>query len=190
MKKRVLLAAALLPLLSGCGGTFSTGSLGHMFSGSSNISDYNTPQGFLVQAAAARAKQEATAEIALKRTHNPQLRAYAQHVLNDAKADDPALAALSKTYNVKFPAPITPEDQDEIDTLNGVAPAVFDKFYMDASMNDERDMLDMYTAAANRNAADVAQYAQGQRVKLRSHFDDAVRLDALVGGQLYEPYNE
>lgn len=79
-------------------------------------------------------------KIALTKATNPEVRAYAQRVMNDHQADDRTLQSLAKQMNVTLPAELADESKDHLSKLTDMTKGTaFDLQYLDfmKDLNDD-----------------------------------------------------
>ena len=84
-----------------------------------------------------------SSELALRKSGNPQVRAFAQHVVRDHTALSQGLtqALAGAKVDVTPPASLDPEHQQLIDTLQASTGADFDRNYLKMQMDAHQDAL-------------------------------------------------
>ena len=84
-----------------------------------------------------------SSELALRKSGNPQVRAFAQHVVRDhaALSRDLKQALAEAKVDVAPPASLDPEHQQLIDTLQASTGADFDRNYLKMQMDAHQDAL-------------------------------------------------
>jgi putative membrane protein len=114
-------------------------------------------------------------ELALKKSGNPQVRAFAQHVVRDhstlSRALDDALAAAK--VDAKPPASLDLEHQQLLDTLKASTGADFDRNYLKMQMDTHQDALrTQVDYRLHGGNAELQNYAAKATTVVQSHLSE------------------
>lgn len=116
-----------------------------------------------------------SSELALKKSGNPQVRAYAQHVVRDhgalSRALDDALAAAK--VDARPPASLDPEHQELLDTLKASTGPDFDRNYLRMQMDSHQDALrTQVDYRLHGGNAELQDYAAKATTVVQSHLSE------------------
>jgi putative membrane protein len=82
-------------------------------------------------------------KVALKKATNPEVKAYAQRVMNDHQQDDKSLQSLAKQMNVTLPTGLSDKSNGHLGKLTGMkAGTEFDLQYLENMISVNDDALD------------------------------------------------
>ncbi|WP_338872473.1 DUF4142 domain-containing protein [Spirosoma sp. SC4-14] len=82
-------------------------------------------------------------KVALTKATNPEVRAYAQRVMNDHQADDRTLQSLAKQMNLTLPTELSPRSNDQLSKLSDMSKGTaFDLQYLTFMVDLNDDALD------------------------------------------------
>ena len=135
---------------------------------------------FMRKAAVAGHFEIQTSELARSRGTRPQVKSFADMMVNDHRAMAAELNTLAKQKGVKLPAQLDAEHNGKLRTLQGAAKGKdFDEAYADL-MEDSHDQAVMLFQKAADGADDpqVRALAQKALPTLQAHSQHAEQLDA------------
>ncbi|HEY4301824.1 MAG TPA: DUF4142 domain-containing protein [Candidatus Didemnitutus sp.] len=128
----------------------------------------HSDRAFIEKAAKAGQKEVQLSEVAAQRATNPQIREYAQMVVNDHKMANDELAALAERKGVMLPAADV-----NVSKWTEKKTSAFDKDYIDEMVDDHDDAISLFEKAAKSDDPDIASFAQKYLPKLQSHYTQA-----------------
>jgi putative membrane protein len=130
---------------------------------------------FMQEAAAAGRAEVEIAELAAKRASDPQVQEFARHMADDHQASNKELMQLAKRQGVSLPTAMASRHKRLLDRLAKLEGAEFDRQYMDAILNDHREVVARFEheAQAGRDP-DVKAFAERTLPMLRHHLELAV----------------
>lgn len=196
--KRVLLAAAAVASLSACSTLerFGLGSGGPAPMAdpgmSAPMSDNPGMSGPMMPTSAmayVRAAGESdlfeitSSQLALQRTQNPDIRAFASTMIDHhTSTTNTLLAAARAARMISPPAVLRPDKRAMIDQLNGQVGASFDRLYLRQQVMAHGEALAIHTSYAQRgdNAA-LRAAAAGTVPVVQGHLSTAQSLQARMG---------
>jgi len=142
-----------------------------------------TAQDFAQNAAASDMFEIASSKVALQRSHNPRIKAFATMMVADHTKTTAALkAAVAKSGQDLMPASMPDDKQAQLQDLQTVAAANFDKKYMDDQVNGHQAALDLMSRYANDGRVPALQdVAKKTGPLVQTHLDKAKALRQQLG---------
>ena len=133
-------AALLGPFLAGAqtGMSGSTGSMGGMKMGS------DQDKQFLTQAGLSDYTEITFSQLALQKSTDPQVKAYAQKMVTDHQMLETKMKPFADQMGVAPATALDSDHQQKYDALNQLSGADFDKQYMSAMDTDHHKSLDAF----------------------------------------------
>jgi putative membrane protein len=130
---------------------------------------------FLQDAAAAGRAEVEIAELAAKKASDPQVREFARHMADDHQTSNKELMQLAKRQGVSLPTAMASRHKALLHRLAKLEGAEFDRQYMDAMVNDHREVVARFEheVQAGRDP-DVKAFAERTLPTLRHHLELAV----------------
>jgi putative membrane protein len=125
---------------------------------------------FIKTASMANVAEVQTAQLALKKTQNAEVRQIAQTIITDHSKAEAQLKTLAAKHNV--PAPQTPDAKHKamaakLATLSGTA---FDKAYLQGQMADHKAAIALFTKEKNTGKwADIRSFAAATLPHIEMH---------------------
>ena len=114
--------------------------------------------------------------LALTKASSPQVKQYAQMMVDDHTKANDELKALAQQKNITLPTTLSNESQRIYDNFKEKTEG-FDKDYMDQMVKDHRDVIDDFEEQAKEGEdAQVKTWASSKLVALQSHLQEAERL--------------
>jgi putative membrane protein len=110
---------------------------------------------FLAFAAQADQNEIAVSQVAEKKATNPDVKAFAQKMVREHKQMTASMKPFAGKWGVTPPSGPDADHQKEIDKLNGMNGADFDKRYIDDMVDDHGTALDKFTSEVD-NTKDPA----------------------------------
>lgn len=134
---------------------------------------------FFQKAAMSGMTEIAAAKIAMTKSSDPQIKAFAQKMVKDHGRADTKLKALAMKKGVTLPTAIDSDHQDKLDELNKAKSGKeFDDQYSDMMSSAHDDAVDLFTdTAKDSKDADVKMFATETLPTLRVHKTMADKLD-------------
>ena len=131
---------------------------------------------FMEKAARASMSGVAISRVAATRTSNPEVRRFAQNLINDHEEAFEQLSALAATLGVSLPAKDPrPERWEKRDAKN------FDREYLEEMIDEHEDVVKLFAEHAKdgEDATSVA-YARKHLPKLQQHLQHAIDLKRVL----------
>ena len=137
---------------------------------------------FLKKAAAGNMAEIKTAQLALQKSNNDQVKQFAQKMIDDhTKLADQA-KPVAEQANVTLPTQPMPKEQAMYSKLEGMSGADFDKAYMKGMVKDhEEDLKDFKKEASMGQDQQVKDLASQGEPVIQSHLDMAKQVATSVG---------
>ena len=116
-----------------------------------------TAQGFAARAALSDMFEIQSSQLALERTQNPQLRQFAQRMINEHQTmTNQMQAALQQAgVTVMPPAQLDAEKQEAMESLRGAGPADFDTRYLEVQTEAHENALNLFRDYSGNGDNDV-----------------------------------
>jgi putative membrane protein len=127
---------------------------------------------FVEKAAKASMSEVAISRVAASRTSNPEVRRFAQMMIEDHQDANEQLAKLASGRGLSLPAKDpTPDKWEKRDAKN------FDKEYIEKMVSDHEDVVKLFEKQANNgDDADTVAFARKHLAKMQSHLQHALDL--------------
>ena len=137
--------------------------------------------GFVRKASADGTAEVELAQIALRNTQAPDVRAFAQRMIDDHSAANQKLAALAAQRNLSTPPP-NAQAENLINRLQGLHGKAFDKAYASAMLKDHKKAVKLFEKAS-RGVGDkpVRNFAAHTLPTLKQHLAMAKKLEKAHG---------
>jgi putative membrane protein len=137
---------------------------------------------FAVEAADAGLLEVQASTLALTKASSPQVKQFAQMMVDDHTKANNELKALAQQKNITLPTVMGNEHQRKYDNLNEKTGAEFDKEYMDLMVKDHKDAIDEFedAAEAEKTEAELKAWASSKLPTLRQHLEHAERTQEAV----------
>jgi putative membrane protein len=130
---------------------------------------------FLEKAAKAGMKEVSISQAAIARLVNPQVKQFAQMIVNDHSGANAELTALAAAKGVTLPVKETKYEEKWSKKTNEV-----DEDYMEEMVSDHKDNVDLFEEAAKSKDPEIAAFAAKTLPKLQQHLTMAKDLKKLV----------
>lgn len=141
--------------------------------GGSGISSM-TPSNFLTEAAEGSMAEIQLASLALTRTQNPDVRAFAQQMITDHGRASDELKPIAAKKSVTLPLQLNSTHKSLSDKLTKLSGAEFEREYVKAMVEDhEKDVKAFQTQAQAGTDPDVKEFATKTLPTLEHHLQMA-----------------
>lgn len=134
---------------------------------------------FVAKAAASDMFEISAAQVALKKSTNAQVKAFAQMMVKDhTKSTNDLKAAIAQSGQAITPPAALPADlQGKLDDLSKASAADFDKAYMDNQVDAHQAALDLLQRyAQDGDVPAIKSFAQTTVAVVQGHYDQAKTL--------------
>jgi putative membrane protein len=195
MKLRFLSAALLLMLAGACreraglpqtettgtaqvAGQNTTATVNTTEASGGNLSDM-TPDDkeFVSKAGMAGLAEMQMANLALQKTSNADVKAFAQRVITDHSKSNAELAEFATTKGLALPTELAAESKAGFDHLESLNGAEFDKAYMQHMVEDHQKAVALFqNASANATDPDLKAWAGRTLPTLQAHLQLAGKM--------------
>ena len=127
---------------------------------------------FLQDAAAAGRAEVEIGQLAVKKATDARVRDFARHMAEDHAATNKELMQLAKRQGVSLSTEMAPRHRALLDRLAGLEGADFDREYMNAMVDDHRDVVGAFEreARAGRDP-EVKAFAERTLPTLQHHLE-------------------
>ncbi len=127
---------------------------------------------FATKAATGGMAEVATAQLALTKTSNAQIKDFARMMVADHGKANEELKAIAKMKNMSLPEATDEEHQKKMDELNMKTGNDFDKAYISAMVDDHKKTLQlMQDEAKDGKDTDLKAFAAKTAPVVQSHLD-------------------
>jgi putative membrane protein len=138
---------------------------------------------FLTEAAHGSHSEIATSQLALQKASNPQVKQFAQMMIQDHQSSNQQLMQVAQQKGMDVPKRPDEMHMKESANLKNLSGAEFDRAYMSAQVADHAKMLSKYQdKAANAQDPDVRSFAASQVPILQRHLEQARQINQSLGG--------
>ena len=136
---------------------------------------------FAVEAADAGLLEVQLGTLALTKASSPEVKKFAQMMDDDHTKANDERKALAQQKNITLPTTLGNEHQRKYDNFNDKTGKDFDKDYMDLMVKDHKEAIDEFEDEAEGGKdAELKSWASGKLAALRSHLQEAERIQELV----------
>ncbi|MEX2233253.1 MAG: DUF4142 domain-containing protein [Cyclobacteriaceae bacterium] len=131
---------------------------------------------FAVEAADGGVLKVQASTLALTKATSPQVKQFAQMMVDDHTKANNELKALAQQKNIMLPTVLGDAHQHKLDNLGEKTGAEFDKEYMDLMVKDHKEAIDEFEDAAEDDEdAEIKSWASSKLPGLRQHLEHAER---------------
>jgi putative membrane protein len=121
------------------------------------------------------------ANVALQKSENPDVQAYARRMVTDHTASNQQLAQLATMKGLVLPAELAGEHQSGLQHLQGLSAAEFDRAYMQHMVSDHQKALQLFQKASSQaQDAEIKAFATKTLPILQQHLQLAQQLAGKV----------
>ena len=133
-----------------------------------------TKTDFVEHALAGGMAEVTMGEIAVQRATSPEVKAFAQRMIDDHTKANAELARLARRIDVEPPTRLDADHQEEVARLSALSGPEFDREYMRSQLADHDETIAIFERqAAPGKDGDVKAFASATIPTLRSHKDQA-----------------
>jgi len=137
---------------------------------------------FLREAIAGNSAEIALAEVAERKSENPDVKQLAQMIRKDHRQANEKLKPLAESHGLAINQPLDSKHQKQLERFQKMSGAEFDKAYVTDMLKDHQKDIGKYqNAIENVTESDVQQYAQNTLPTLRQHLQHAENAARSVG---------
>ena len=130
----------------------------------------NPEQDFMMKAAMGGMLEVQLGQLALKNASSPDVKRFAQRMVDDHSKAGDELKSLAATKNVVLPAALSAKEQATIDRFSKLSGADFDREYMKAMVKDhDKDVGEFEKEARSAKDPDVKAWAEKTLPTLKEH---------------------
>ncbi len=145
---------------------------------SSNNTLKRSDQNFLEKASMTGTKEVAVSQAALPNLKNPQVRAFAERMVNDHTHGNSEMMALASRKGVTLGNKAGKEMK--LDAKWSKVSDDLDEDYIEAMVADHKQAVELHEDASRSSDPEIAAHAQKMLPQLRQHLEEAQRLEKLV----------
>jgi len=133
---------------------------------------------FVSQAAEGGQFEVEIAKMAAEKATDPQIKSFAQMLVDDHTAANDKLKQIASSHNVALPAALPDAKKKELDQLGKLSGPEFDRMFvrMVGIKDHEHDIADFEKAAKSAKSDDVRDFAQSALPTLKKHLAAAEKL--------------
>ena len=129
---------------------------------------------FLSDAARSGAAEVEMARLAMKKSSDPAIKAFAQRLVNDHTASSRDLTALAGKKEITLSAELNNREKEAVKKLTGLSGAAFDAEFIRQVERDHEIAVALYRRASMMNSdADVKEFAAKALVDVEAHLQTA-----------------
>ena len=138
--------------------------------------------GFMAMVAQANLAEVDAGRLALKKSSNPDVKKFAQHMIDDHTQANSDLADLAHKKGMDLPSKADEAHQRELARLAEMSGAEFDRAYMTMMVNDHVKAVSLFEKNAQEAAdPEVKAFAKKMLPTLQDHLKMARDLSAKLG---------
>jgi len=159
---------------------------GHYNHSSASVRVSRTDAKFIREAAEGNAAEIGMAEVALRKSQDPQVRQYAEQLIRDHKQSNRELEPIAESRGIEWPVAIKKSDARELERAENMSGPAFDRMVMNHWVKDHRSDIKEFDKAAKRaQDPQVKQFAITSLPILRDHLSRAEAINS--SGTIREP---
>jgi predicted outer membrane protein len=136
------------------------------------------PATFVKKAAMAGMTEVELAKVALDKSQNAKVRAFAERMVADHGKANTELASIAKRKNLQVPTAIDAEHKAKIDKMSSKSGAAFDAAYTEHMNADHAKALALFEGASKSKDADLSAFAKKTLPTIAQHKQMAEELPA------------
>ncbi len=129
----------------------------------------SSPATFVNMAAQDGMTEVALGKLAQSKSNNPDVRKYAQKMVQDHGKADAELAHIAKAKNLEVPAQLDAAHQKMVDSLSAQSGAAFDGTYAAHMAQDHNEAIHLFQSASNSGDPELAGFARKTLPTLQEH---------------------
>jgi putative membrane protein len=129
----------------------------------------SSPATFVTMAAQDGMTEVALGKLAQSKSNNPQVRQFAQKMVQDHGKADAELAHIAKAENLEVPTQLDAAHQKMVASLNAQSGAAFDGAYASHMAQDHTKAIDLFQSASNSGDPALAGFAKKTLPTLQEH---------------------
>jgi len=135
-------------------------------------------QRFVTKAAEGGMFEVEIGKLAAEKATDPNVKSFGQMLVDDHSAANDKLRQIASGHNVALPASLPADKKKEIDELNKLSGAQFDKQFvkMVGIKDHQHDISDFEKASKTAQAPDLKDFATNTLPTLKKHLDTAQKL--------------
>lgn len=135
-------------------------------------------QRFVTKAAEGGMFEVEIGKLAAEKATDPNVKSFGQMLVDDHSAANDKLRQIASGHNVALPASLPADKKKEIDELNKLSGAQFDKQFvkMVGIKDHQHDISDFEKASKTAQAPDLKDFATSTLPTLKKHLDTAQKL--------------
>lgn len=135
---------------------------------------------FIQEAAVGGMMEVEAANMALQKSKNEKVKAFAQMMVKDHSAANKELEKLATEKGLKLPATFPVEQQKHLDILEENSDRGFDRQYMEMMVSGHIKTLELFRKAANSEDGALRTFASQKIPVLEMHYKEADRLNTSI----------
>ncbi|MDQ0638474.1 putative membrane protein [Pedobacter sp. W3I1] len=138
-------------------------------------------QSFVTQASSSNSFEVQAGAIAVLKAQNAAVKHYGEHMVADHTSVGNEMNSLATSKGWVIGAALQPKEQANLQKLNNLDAASFDKVFMQIMVASHQDAVTLFSNAAGDMGVydpDLRAFAEAKLPSLRSHLEDAVSLQA------------
>ena len=144
--------------------------------------DISADMGFVREAASGNLMEIQLGQLAQNKASNPAVKQFAQRMVADHNNLENQLTSVASTGGQSFTPTMDSRHQDQINRLQGLSGAEFDRNYMSLMIRaHQRDVNNFQTQSQSANSAQVRTLATNSLPVLQQHLSLAQQVGAQVG---------
>lgn len=141
-------------------------------------------QDFVTQASSSNMFEITAAGLALQKSTNADVMAFANHMLTDHGTTAAEMASLASRKGWTIPTTLMEKHQTKINALSGLAGPEFDRQYAAMMVTSHQETITLFEQASNTFGVpdiDLRNFTSGKLPALKEHLDGALQLQTKVG---------
>lgn len=129
-----------------------------------------TDHKFVMEAAVGGMEEVQLGQLAAQKAMDPEVKNFGQHMVDDHSKANSQLLQLAAQKGVTPPTTLSADKQKDMDKLNSLSGAAFDKAYIDMMVKDhKKDVAEFQKQAKNGKDADLKSFAATTLPTLQNH---------------------
>jgi len=133
---------------------------------------------WIVETASGGMLEVEAGKLALQKAVSPEIKKFAQHLVDDHTAANNDLKKLAESKNVTLPPDLTDKDQKVLNGLKEKSGVDFDKKFISDMLSDHKDDIDSFEKASDKaNDPAIKEFAAKHLPVLMKHREMAEKIE-------------
>ncbi|HYE51807.1 MAG TPA: DUF4142 domain-containing protein [Azospirillaceae bacterium] len=137
---------------------------------------------FVTKAAQGNMAELATSKLALEKAQNPEVKKFAQQMIDDHTKATENLTKITQRYDIDLPGSMGEKHQGMLDKLKNASARDFDREYVTGQVDAHKEQVGLFQAQADQPGKETPlnAFAKETLPKLQAHLDHVTQLQSRI----------